>query len=87
MRLKIGSGDDDVERAVAIRREPVAIADGEAIKRIGNEVTLAVIERDRPERAHRRQSVLGEMNQIIVGAVERLAVTIDRCCRINGVLR
>ena len=79
----------DVERqtAVGIERQVTAVAERVAVDRIGDEIGIVVVHRQRPERIDRRDLGLGEMQGVLVRAVERLAVAVEFSERIDGVLR
>lgn len=46
---------EEVDRAVGVVAEPVAVSEGEAIARVGDLETVLVVHRDRPESVDRRQ--------------------------------
>lgn len=46
---------EEVDRAVRVVAEPVAVSEGEAIARVGDLETVLVVHRDRPESVDRRQ--------------------------------
>src|SRR5580658_148399 len=83
----IGGGDDDLERTVGIERESVAVADSVAIEGVGDRISVAVVERDRPERVDWRQLAFLEADDVAAGAVERLAAAVNGRRGIDRILR
>jgi hypothetical protein len=76
----------EVEGAVVVVGEVVAVADGEAVQRVGGLEAVGVVHGDRPERPHRRQLALVEVEQIVVVAGEWPAVDVGDVQRVDGVL-
>jgi hypothetical protein len=56
----------------------VAVPDGVTIHRVRNLEHLAVIHRQRPESIDRGQFSLCELEHVFVGAIERMALVVDR---------
>src|SRR5262249_12701622 len=50
--------DIEIERTVSVERERVAVADGEAVERVGDLEALRVVHGQRPEGADRWQFIL-----------------------------
>ena len=68
----------DVQRqsAVGIPGQMTAVAERVAVDRVGDEIGIVVVHRQRPERVDRRDLGLLEMEGVLVRAVERLAVAV-----------
>src|SRR5215813_3524467 len=67
----------EVERAVGVVEKGHPAAEGETAQAVRHLEAFLVIERDRPECAHRRRGALVEADRIAVGAFERLAPVVE----------
>src|SRR5262249_34307591 len=65
--------DVDIERTVGVELERIAIPDGKAVNGIGGEISLIVVNAERPEGLHRRRAGFIEMNGVGVRAVQQLS--------------
>src|SRR3546814_7843667 len=78
--------DIQVERAVGVEGQLVAVADRETVDRVGDEKLVGAVHRQRPEGVGGRNLVLVEMQDIACRAAERLTRAVERHHRINGFL-
>ena len=62
------------------------IADRVPVERIGDEETLVVVHRERPEGIGGRRLHLVEMQHVLVRAIERSAIRIEARRREDGIL-
>ena len=79
--------DVEIERAVGVVFERIAVADREAVDGVGDLETFSVVHRQRPERADGRKLRLVEMHDIVIFRRDRLAVGVGDVQRIDRVLR
>jgi hypothetical protein len=75
-----------VQRPIGVVGELVAVADGEPVDRVGGLEAFGVVHRHRPERLHRRQLVLGEVQEVVVVAGERPAMAVSDIERVDRIL-
>jgi len=70
VRFALGSGvlalDVEIERAVGVELQVIAIADGEAVDGIGDEVAIFVVGGDGPEGLHGRKDGCVEMHAVAI---------------------
>src|SRR3546814_4831554 len=66
--------DIQVERAVGVEGQLVAVADRETVDRVGDEKLVGAVHRQRPEGVGGRNLVLVEMQDIACRATERHAM-------------
>src|SRR3546814_1691875 len=70
--------DIQVERAVGVEGQLVAVADRETVDRVGDEKLVGAVHRQRPEGVGGRNLVLVEMQDIACRAAERLTRAVER---------
>src|SRR3546814_4878825 len=70
--------DIQVERAVGVEGQLVAVADGETVDRVGDEKLFGAVHRQRPEGVGGRNLVFVEIQDIACRAAERLTRDVER---------
>src|SRR3984893_14063349 len=83
-RLLVGAGIGslyvEINRAIGIGLQGIALTERVAIQRIGDEEILRVVHRQRPEATHRRHLALRKADDVFVGAIQLLS----RAVRVGG---
>jgi hypothetical protein len=78
--------DEDVQRAVVVEREVVAIADREPVQLVRDLESLGVVQRERPERVHRRELLGVHVPGVAAVSGEWLAVSAGVEQRVDRVI-
>src|SRR5215468_7266007 len=77
--------NEQVERTIRIELERIAVANGEAMKRVGYKISLFVVQGNRPEGANRRYLLFRKMQHVPFGSGQRLARGVFTATKIYGV--
>src|SRR6266481_3206287 len=79
--------DVEIERAIGVELQSIAIANSETLDRVRGKVAVIVIESERPESPHRRNLALLKMHGVKLGALKSLAAGVMGRRNIDGIFR